>query len=103
MMTFINLVNCFKQSDPIKPDLVIYVLRKDKSESNHLKNIKKYFKRLHFIILLTSEISEVNIGELEENGFTSVQKAGNQDMVKELIYTLMPECQVTQTEEPSVQ
>lgn len=103
MMTFISLVDCFKQSNPIKPDLVIYVLRKDKSESNHLKNIKKHFKRLHFIILLTSEISEVNIGELKENGFTSVQKAGNQDMVKELIYTLMPECQVTQAEEPSVQ
>ena len=103
MMTFECLKDCLKQNNSIKPDLVVYVLRKDKSELNHLKNIKKHFKRLHFIILLTSEISEVNIGELKENGFTSVQKAGNQDMVKELIYTLMPECQVTQTEEPSVQ
>ena len=103
MMTFVNLFDCFKHNNPIKPDLVVYVLREEKSSLAHMKSIKSNFKQLHFIILLTSEISEVNIGELKENGFTSVQKAGNQDMVKELIYTLMPECQVTQTEEPSVQ
>ena len=103
MMTFVNLIDCFKNNNPIKPNLVVYVLRKDKNELTHMKNIKKHFKHLHFILLLTSETSEVNLDELKESGFTSIQKAGNQDMVKELIYTLMPECQVTQTEEPSVQ
>ena len=99
MMTYLNLADCFKQTNPIKPDLVIYVLRKDKSESSHLKNIRKIFKKIHFIILLTPDISEVNITEFRENGFTSIHKAGNQDMVKELIYSLMPESQVTKAEE----
>ena len=50
---------------------------------------------------MTSEISELNIDELKESGFTSIYKANNQDMVKNFIYTAMPECQVTHAEEPS--
>ena len=103
MMTFERIGDCLKQNNSIHPDLVIFVLRKDKNESIQLKNIKKYFKTLHFIILMTSEVSELNIDELKESGFTSIYKANNQDMVKNFIYTVMPECQVTHAEEPSVE
>ena len=103
MMTFERIGDCLKQNNSIKPDLVIFVLRKDKNGLNQLKNIKKCFKNLHFIILMTSEVSELNIDELKENGFTSIYKANNQDMVKNLIYTVMPECQVTHAEEPSLE
>jgi len=103
MMTFERIGDCLKQNNSIKPDLVIFVLRKDKNEPRQLKNIKKYFKNLHFIILMTSEVSELNIDELKESGFTSIYKANNQDMVKNLIYTVMPECQVTHAEEPSLE
>ncbi len=99
MMTFVSLVDCFKQNNPIKPDLVIYVLRKGKTELTHLKNIKNHLRSLHFIIVLTSDIFEANLDELKDNGFTSVHKAGSQDMVKEHIYTLLPEAQMTQEEE----
>jgi len=102
MMTFERIGDCLKQNNSIKPDLVIFVLRKDKNEPSQLKNIKQYFKTLHFIILMTSEISELNIEELKESGFTSIYKANNQDMVKNFIYTLMPECQVTHAEELSL-
>ena len=101
MMTFVNLIDCFKNNNPIKPNLIIYVLRKGKSDLTHMKNIKNNFKNLHFIVLLTQEVSEANLDELKEGGFTSVKKALNQDMVKELIYTMMPECQITEAEEPS--
>ena len=103
MMTFERIGDCLKQNNSIKPNLIIYVLRKDKNEQNQLKDIKKYFKNLHFIILMTSEISELNIDELKESGFTSIYKANNQDMVKNFIYTLMPECQVPHEEEPSLE
>jgi len=103
MMTFERIGDCLKQNNSIKPDLVIFVLRKDKNEPSQLKNIKKYFKNLHFIILMTSEDSELNIDELKESGFTSIYKANNQDMVKNFIYTVMPECQVTHAEEPSLE
>ncbi len=99
MMTFVSLVDCFKQNNPIKPDLVIYVLRKGKTELTHLKNIKNHLRSLHFIIVLTSDIFEANLDELKDNRFTSVHKAGSQDMVKEHIYTLLPEAQMTQEEE----
>jgi len=103
MMTFERIGDCLKRNNSIKPDLVIFVLRKDKNEPSQLKNIKQYFKNLHFIILTTSEISELNIDELKESGFTSIYKANNQDMVKNFIYTVMPECQVTHAEEPSLE
>ena len=103
MMTFERIGDCLKQNNSIKPNLIIYVLRKNKNEQNQLKDIKKYFKNLHFIILMTSEVSELNIGELKESGFTSIYKANNQDMVKNFIYTLMPECQVPHEEEPSLE
>ena len=103
MMTFERIEDCLKHNNPIKPDLVIFVLRKDKNGLNQLKNIKKHFKSLHFIILMTSDVSELNIDELKESGFTSIYKANNQDMVKNFIYTLMPECQVTNAEEPSLE
>ena len=103
MMTFTNLIDCFKYNNPIKPDLVVYVLREGKSELIHMKSIKNNFKHLHFILQLTSEVSEANLDELTKSGFTSVKKAVNQDMVKELIYIMMPECQITEAEEPPAQ
>ena len=103
MMTFERIGDCLKQNNSIKPNLIIYVLRKDKNEQDQLKDIKKYFKNLHFIILRNSEFSELNIDELKESGFTSIHKANNQDMVKNIIYTLMPECQAPNEEEPSFQ
>ena len=98
MMTFECIGDCLKKNNSIKPDLVIFVLRKNKNEPNQLKSIKKYFKNIHFIILMTSEVSELNIYELKESGFTSIYKANNQDMVKNFIYTLMPECQISHAE-----
>ena len=95
MMTFVSLTDCFKPSNPIKPDIVIFVMRKGKTEPSHMENIKKIFKTPHFILLLTSEVSDVDLNKLRENGFSSVQKAGSQDKVKEMIYDLLPECQVT--------
>ena len=100
MMTFERIGDCLKQNNSIKPDLVIFVLRKDKNEPSQLKNIKKYFKNLHFVILMTSEVPELDIEKLKASGFTSIHKANNQDMAKNFIYTLMPECQVTHAEEP---
>jgi DNA-binding NtrC family response regulator len=101
MMTFERIGDCLKKNNSIKPDLIIYVLRKDKNEQNQLKNIKKYFKNLHFIILMTSEVSELNIEDLKESGFTSIHKASNQDVAKNFIYSLMPECQLTQADDSS--
>ena len=94
VMTFVNLTDCFKPSNPIKPDIVIFVMRKGKTEPSHMENIKKIFKTPHFILLFTSEVSDVDLNKLREDGFSSVQKAGSQDKVKEMIYDLLPECQI---------
>ena len=95
MMSFEKIADCLKQNNSVEPDLVIYILRKNKNELNQLKNIKKFHKTLHFVILTTPEVPDLDLTELKESGFTSIYKANNQDMVKNFIYTLMPECQPT--------
>ncbi|MBT3513955.1 MAG: hypothetical protein HOB32_01580 [Nitrospina sp.] len=102
IITFERLEDCLKQNNLIKTDLIIYVLRKGKNEPNKLKNIKKNIKNLHFIILTTTEFSEFKIEEFKGSGFTSIHKANNQDMVKNFIYTLMPECQAAYAEDSSL-
>ena len=39
MMTFERVGDCLKQNNSIKPNLVIFVLRKDKNDPSELKNI----------------------------------------------------------------
>ena len=95
MMAFEQITDCLKQNNSVEPDLVIYVLRKNKNELNQLKNIKKIHKTLHFVVLTNPEVSDLDLAELKKSGFTSIYQANNQDMVKNFIYTLMPECQPT--------
>ena len=97
IMAFEQITDCLKHNNSVKPDLVIYVLRENKNELNQLKNIKKIHKTLHFVVLTNPEVPDLDLAELKKSGFTSIYKANNQDMVKNFIYTLMPECQPTHT------
>ena len=41
VMTFVSPNDCFKKSDLIRCDLIVFVPRKEKNEIKHLMNIKK--------------------------------------------------------------
>jgi len=101
IMSFIAVGDCFKQTQLAHCDLVIYVLRRGKSEVKNLFNIKKKYKNLNFIIVTTSDVPEVNLLELQENGFTNVQKASTNEKIRELaLYLLAPEGLPPRTETP---
>jgi DNA-binding NtrC family response regulator len=85
VMSFVAIADCFKPSQMLNCDLVIYVLRTGKSETKHLLNIKKKFKQLPFIIVVPEHSPEPDLTQLREQGFTSLNKATNNEKVRELV------------------
>jgi DNA-binding NtrC family response regulator len=101
LMSFVSIADCFKQSQLVHCDLVIYVLKKDKSETKHLLNIKKKYKKLNFILMVTEKSPEPDMAQLAESGFTSIQKATSNEKLRELALNLLaPEGLPPRTETP---
>ncbi len=100
VVVFSNIQDCVKRSGLIKSGLIIFVLRKGKNEIKHLiKNARD--KKVHYIVLVTSDIPEVNLEELREKGFESVFKAANHEKVREITYSLLaPDGLMPRTEQP---
>ena len=78
-MTFVSPSDCFKKSDLISCDLMVFVPRKEKNEIKHLMNIKKKYRSTPVIFLLTDDLSDINLAEITANGFTNVYKANNNE------------------------
>ncbi len=91
VMTFISPNDCFKKPDLIRCDLIIFVPRKDKNEIKHLMNIKKRFRKIPLIFLLTNDFPDIDLTEITENGFTNVSKASSKEKVREIMLGLLAE------------
>ncbi len=85
VMSFVSIADCFKPSQVLRCDLVIYVLRKDKCETKHLLNLKMKLKKLPFILMINENAPEPDMAMLKEQGFTSLHKATNNEKVRELV------------------
>ncbi len=101
VMSFVSIADCFKPSQALHCDLVIYVLRTGKCETKHLLNIKKKFKQLPFILRVTENSPEADLTKLTESGFTSLHKATDNEKARELVLGfLAPEGLPPRTEVP---
>jgi len=101
VMSFVSIADCFKRSQALHCDLVIYVMRTGKCETKHLLNIKKKFKKLPFILLVNENTPEPNLTQLKEQGYTCLHKATNNEKVRELVLGfLAPEGLPPRTEVP---
>ncbi|GJL77582.1 MAG: hypothetical protein NPINA01_05710 [Nitrospinaceae bacterium] len=101
VMSFVSITDCFKQSQLVNCDLVIFVPRAGKSEVKHLLNIKKKYKKLNFILMVAENSPEASIAQLKESGFTSIQKANSNEKLRELALNLLaPEGLPPRTETP---
>ncbi|MBT4390932.1 MAG: hypothetical protein HOD32_14655, partial [Nitrospina sp.] len=67
IMTFVSPNDCFKKPDRIRCDLIVFVPRKDKNEIKHLMNLKKKFRRIPLIYLLTEDFPDINLTEITAN------------------------------------
>ena len=91
VMTFISPNDCFKRSELISCDLMVFVPRKEKNEIKHLMNIKKRFRKTPVILLLNDDFPDINLAEFTENGFPNVYKASNNEKVREIMLGLLAE------------
>ncbi len=100
IMGFVNLNNAIRQKS-LKNDLIVYTLRKGKTDLKNLFRLSKKDKNTHFIVLLNAENPEVNLNDLSESGFSSIHKASNNEKVREIAYGLLaPEGLVPRKETP---
>ena len=91
IMTFISPNNCFKKPELIHCDLMVFVPRKEKNEIKHLTNIKKKFRKIPLIFLLTEDFPDINLAEITANWFSNVYKAANNEKVREIMLGLLAE------------
>ncbi len=89
LMSFTDLNDCFKMFNLLSPDLIVYALRKKKPDIKKLQTLKRKFKKLHFILILTKETPEINLLTFKEDGFTSIHKAATKEKVRETAYELL--------------
>ena len=101
VMSFVSVLDCFKKNNQLNCDMIMFVVRKAKNEIKHLYNIKKKHKSIPLLLILTPDSPDVNLAELEEQGFTRLFKANNQDKIKEVtIGLLAPDGIPPRTETP---
>ncbi len=100
VVVFSGFQDCVKRSGLLKASLVIFVLRKGKNELTQLiKNARD--KKIHYIVLATQDVPDVNLDDLRGKGFKSVFKAGNHEKVREITYSLLaPDGLMPRTEQP---
>ena len=91
IMTFISPNDCFKKPDLIRCDLIVFVPRKEKNEIKHLMNMKKKFRKIPLIFILTEDFPDINLAEITANGFPNVYKAANNEKVREILLGLLAE------------
>ena len=90
VITFTALLDCFKIVNQISPHLIIYALRKKGGDLKSLQNIKRRHKSFNFILYLSRDVNEVDLAQLQGEGFSSVYKAATQDKIKDITYELIP-------------
>lgn len=101
IMTFVALADCFKKVGILNVDLFIYVLRKDKTEAQHLLSVKDKYKTLPYIVMTPGETTEFNPVFFKEKGFTAIYKAGSNEKAREIVIELLaPEGLAPRTETP---
>ncbi len=88
-MTFISPNDCFKKPDLIRCDLIVFVPRKEKNEIKHLMNIKKKFRQIPLIFILSEDFPDINLTEISESGFPRVYKAASNEKVREILLGIL--------------
>ncbi len=101
IMGFLSLGDCFKKSNPIESDLIIYVLRKGKTELKVLNQVQGKSKKINYIFVTQPDGLEVNLEDIKTKGFESAFKATSNEKVREITYGLLaPDGLLPRTETP---
>ncbi len=86
---FVKLTDCFKKNNPLRCDVVIYVLRPGRAEMKALNNVNHREKNIPFIIVADPNTPEIQLDEWKKKGFKSIGLALSKEKTKEITYNLI--------------
>ncbi len=87
--TFVRLTDCFKKNNLLKCDVVIYVLRRGKTELKALHKMTPREKNIPFVIVGDPDAPDIPLDEWKEKGFKSIDLALSKEKTKEITYNLI--------------
>jgi DNA-binding NtrC family response regulator len=86
---FVKLTDCFKKNNPLRCDVVIYVLRTGRAELKELNNVSHREKNIPFVIVTGSDAPKIELDEWKKKGFKSIDLALSKENVKEITYNII--------------
>lgn len=86
---FVKLTDCFKKNNPLRCDVVIYVLRPGRAELKELHKVNPREKNIPFVILADPKQGEPALDEWKNKGFKSLALATNKEKTKEITYNII--------------
>jgi DNA-binding NtrC family response regulator len=86
---FVKLTDCFKKNNPLRCDVVVYVLRSGRAELKELNKINHREKNIPFVIMTSVDAPEIDLDEWKKKGFKSIDVAFNKENVKEITYNII--------------
>ncbi len=86
---FVKLTDCFKKNNPLRCDVVIYVLRPGRAELKELHKVNPREKNIPFVIVTDPNAVEIQLDEWKKKGFKSIDQASSKEKVKEITYNLI--------------
>ena len=66
---FVKLTDCFKKNNPLRCDVVVYVLRPGRAEMKALNNVRHREKDIPFVIVTAPDAPEISLDEWKQKGF----------------------------------
>lgn len=86
---FVKLTDCFKKNNPLRCDVVIYVLRTGRSELKELNKVNPREKKIPFVIVTAPDAPKIELNEWKKKGFKSIDLALNKERTKEITYNII--------------
>ncbi len=86
---FVKLTDCFKKNNPLRCDVVIYVLRTGRAELKELNKVNHREKNIPFVIVTGPDAPEIKLDEWKKKGFKSIDLAINKENAKEITYNII--------------
>jgi len=86
---FVKITDCFKKNNPLRCDVVVYVLRSGRAELKELNKVNHREKNIPFVIMTSADAPEIDLDEWKKKGFKSIDVAFNKENVKEITYHII--------------
>ena len=86
---FVKLTDCFKKNNPLKCDVVIYVLRSGRAELKELNKVNHREKNIPFVLIADPKAGEPDLSEWKQKGFKSIDLAANKEQAKDITYKIL--------------